>query len=582
MAANIQIKRSTGSSAPSSLLTGELAYSHGDDKFYIGDGTTVKVIGGKSFNDKIDHTAGILTASSAVIVDSNSAIDDFYVGNAAATGGSLKLNEGTNNGSNYIAFKAPDTVTASTTLTFPDGAGSNLQFLQTDGNGNLSWATASSTLSVDADTGSTETINLSSETLDIAGGSNITTTVSSNQVSVDLDANITVTSAAAGNVSISGNTISSTDTDGSITLDPDGNGNINLNASGTGVISANSVRITDLATPTASSDAATKEYVDAVAEGLHVHESVVAATTDTLANLSSQTVTYSNGTNGVGATLSIGGANALTAIDGVTLSNGDRVLVKNESTAANNGIYTYNNTSGTIVLTRASDFNTPTEIAGGDFLFVTGGTSYDSTGWVQTEIVGTVGTDTIAFSQFSGVGSFTAGNGLDLTGSEFSVVGTTNRISVSGSGVDIASTYVGQTSITTLGTIGTGTWNGTEIGVAYGGTGLTTAAQGSVLVANAADTFTALDGGGSNDGVLFYSQTGDTISWATSLNVSFLTGTLPVTNGGTGLNTVSTGDILYGSAANTISALSAGTDGNFLVQASGVPSWTDTIDGGTF
>jgi len=304
MAANIQIKRSTGSSAPSSLLTGELAYSHGDDKFYIGDGTTVKVIGGKSFNDKIDHTAGILTASSAVIVDSNSAIDDFYVGNAAATGGSLKLNEGTNNGSNYIAFKAPDTVTASTTLTFPDGAGSNLQFLQTDGNGNLSWATASSTLSVDADTGSTETINLSSETLDIAGGSNITTTVSSNQVSVDLDANITVTSAAAGNVSISGNTISSTDTDGSITLDPDGNGNINLNASGTGVVNVNSVRITDLATPTASSDAATKEYVDAVAEGLHVHESVVAATTDTLANLSSQTVTYSNGTNGVGATLS--------------------------------------------------------------------------------------------------------------------------------------------------------------------------------------------------------------------------------------------------------------------------------------
>jgi hypothetical protein len=69
-----------------------------------------------------------------------------------------------------------------------------------------------------------------------------------------------------------------------------------------------------------------------------------------------------------------------------------------------------------------------------------------------------------------------------------------------------------------LGTIGTGTWNGTTIGVAYGGTGLTAAAKGSVMVANSANTFSALDGGGVNDGFLLYSSSTDTISWATSID----------------------------------------------------------------
>ena len=90
MALTLQIKRSTGSTAPGTL-DGELAYTHGNEKLFIGDGSTVKVLGGKSFNDKIDHTDGTLTASSAVLVDSNKAIDEFIIGNNATTGGSLKL-----------------------------------------------------------------------------------------------------------------------------------------------------------------------------------------------------------------------------------------------------------------------------------------------------------------------------------------------------------------------------------------------------------------------------------------------------------------------------------------------------------
>jgi hypothetical protein len=355
-------------------------------------------------------------------------------------------------------------------------------------------------------------------------------------------------------------------------------GDLTLNPFGT--VNVSNRRITGVGNPTADSDAATKEYVDAVAEGLHVHESVVAATTDSLANLSSQTVTYSNGASGVGATLSIGGTNALTAIDGVTLSNDDRVLVKNESTTAHNGIYTYNNTAGTIVFTRANDFNTFEEVAGGDFLFVTSGNTYDSTGWVQTETVGTMGSDSIVFSQFSGVGSFTAGNGLDLTGSEFSVLGTTNRISVSASGVDIASTYVGQTSITTLGTIATGTWNGATIGVTYGGTGSTSLTANGIIYGNGTNAVGVTAAG--TNGYILYSNNGIP-DWLSAIDLTtHVTGTLPVANGGTGATTLTSNGILYGNGTGAVNATAAGTDGYFLYSNNGTPAWTDTIDGGTY
>ena len=172
--------------------------------------------------------------------------------------------------------------------------------------------------------------------------------------------------------------------------------------------------------PVSALQLATKQYVDAVAEGLHVHASCAAATPATLASITGGTVTYNNGTAGVGATLTL--SNALSVLDGYTLLNGDRVLVKNEATQANNGIYTW--ATGGTVLTRATDFDTATEIASGDFTFVTYGTLYASTGWVQTNPVTTVGTDSIVWSQFTGVGAYTAGTGLTLTGTQFSITNT--------------------------------------------------------------------------------------------------------------------------------------------------------------
>ena len=128
--------------------------------------------------------------------------------------------------------------------------------------------------------------------------------------------------------------------------------------------------------------------------------------------------TYDNGTAGVGATLTFG--STISAIDGVTLSNGDRILVLGYTGADEplNGIYT--RTSGT-VWTRSTDFDTAAEIAGGDFVFNTEGTIYNNTGWVQTNNVATVGTDDVIFQQFSGAGTYTAGIGLSLSGSTFNV-----------------------------------------------------------------------------------------------------------------------------------------------------------------
>jgi hypothetical protein len=215
------------------------------------------------------------------------------------------------------------------------------------------------------------------------------------------------------------------------------------------------ITITDGAIATDTTVIATKQYVDDIAQGLHIHASCDAATQTTLASISGGTVTYNNGTAGVGATLTTTGT--YTTIDGVTLSNDMRILVKNEATTANNGIYV--RTSAT-VLTRATDFNTAAEIAGGDFTFVTAGTLYNSTGWVQIDDVTTVGTTSVEWLQFSGAGTYTAGTGLTLTGNSFSVnvaqtqitsVGTLTGLTVSGTTSLPSATSIGDVSSTELG-----------------------------------------------------------------------------------------------------------------------------------
>lgn len=205
--------------------------------------------------------------------------------------------------------------------------------------------------------------------------------------------------------------------------------------------------------PTSALQLATKQYVDAVAQNLNIHAACAAATTGTLASITGGTVTYNNGASGVGATLTL--SVALTVLDGYTLLNTNRVLVKDEVNQAYNGVYTW--ATGGTVLTRATDFDTNVEIASGDFTFVANGTLYANTGWVQTLPVTTVGTSPISWTQFSGAGTYSAGTGLTLTGSQFSITNTAVTAGAYGSATQVGTftvnaqgqlTLAGNTTVT--------------------------------------------------------------------------------------------------------------------------------------
>jgi len=361
----------------------------------------------------------------------------------------------------------------------------------TTNKGIASFATAN----FDVSSGAVSTKNITLGTSTLTHGSTTNSLAGLQQLDVD-------------NLQFNGNSIISTDTNGGITLDPNG----------TGHVSVSSALIKDVATPVDPTDAANKAYVDAVAEGLHIHASVLAATTAALTG----SVTYDNGTSGVGATLTL--ATPINTLDGYSLVNGDRILIKNQANTAHNGIYI--RTSST-VFTRAADFNTVAEIASGDFLFVSNGTVNGKTGWVNTTKSIAVGTTAVVFEQFSGAGTYIAGSGLAFTGNTIDIVlqtsggleivsdelglksttagsgltfssgvlnigGTADRITVNNDSIDIASTYAGQNTITTLGTISTGAWQGTTIGTIYGGTGNTSYSIGDLLVGAAANALNKL------------------------------------------------------------------------------------------
>jgi hypothetical protein len=329
--------------------------------------------------------------------------------------------------------------------------GSNLQYLQTDGTGNLRWteaiaiAIANGTSGVTIPTANGNVLMASGGNTVVVitpTGANVTGNLSASNANLGnaVTANYFIGNAAylTGITSISnGNSNVRIASNGNIAFSVSGNANIvtfngnsatfdkavvlssNLTVAGNTLfnsnVSMNAFNITNLAEPNVSSDAATKYYVDTVASGLSIKQSANAATTANLNTITGGTAAYNNGTSGVGANITISGA-TLTTIDGVTLTANMRLLIKDEANQVWNGVYVYNNNT---VITRSTDFDTDPEIKSGSFLFITSGDTLADTAWVQTTDNVVVGVSNVVFSQFSGAGSYNATNGINLTGSTF-------------------------------------------------------------------------------------------------------------------------------------------------------------------
>jgi hypothetical protein len=545
MAQTIKIKRSTSAAAPSSPLgAGELAYSFNSNKLFIGDGSNNDIIGGQLYTDMLDHTAGTLTASSAIIVDANSKIDNLLVDNlqlngntVSSTSGNLVLSSATGSislagaatevliidgsstaftitegTSNYLTL---DTTNAAEKVVFnkqielgldgtagytlPTSDGTSGQALITDGSGAVTFTTISTILTVGADSGSNDNVSLISDVLTFSGGEGIDTTVSDNTITITGEdattsnkgvasfntTNFTVSSGAVSakditltaedsstaaasigegftfaagagiNTTASGTTVTITGEDatssnkgiasfdstdftvtsgavavnaitlGSSSLNPgatttdiagltslavdnltlngneitstDTNGDISLNPNGSGTVDVNNSRIVNVTDPTGAQDAATKGYVDAVKQALDIKDSVKVATT---ANITISTA------------LNVGDT-----IDGVTLADGDRVLVKDQSSGSENGIYTAGTTPA-----RATDANISAEVTSGMFCFVEEGTVNGDNGFVlTTNDPITLDTTALTFVQFSGAGQVIAGDALSKSGNTINV-----------------------------------------------------------------------------------------------------------------------------------------------------------------
>jgi len=417
----------------------------------------------------------------------------------------------------------------------------------------------------------------------------------------------TMSTQAASSVAITGGNINGTTIGGTTP----GAGTFTSVAMTTGTIST---------APTNPNDIVNRAYADSIAAGINFHQSCKYATTTAL-----PAVTYANGTGGVGATLTANANGALT-VDGYTFTsptdNGTRILIKNQAATLQNGVYTLSQAGDAglpFILIRATDFDTAgsgvDQIDQGDFFLITLGTANANTSWVQqTPLPIIVGTTGIVFSQFGAPLVYSAGTGLNEspaytfnianTGVSAASYGSASQVpvvSVNAQGqittasntsiaidanqitsgtIDSARISGSYTGITGVDTLTVGTWNATTIGVAYGGTGLTSYAAGDIVYASGTATISKLGLGtlgqvltaGASapeyvaQSTLDVGNAANVTTTAVTANATYYPAFIPATSGSNGVCVDS--DMTYNPSTNTL------TTGTVVATAG--------ISGGTF
>jgi hypothetical protein len=534
-----------------------------DASSVLGSATTATVAGAAT-TLTIGATSGTATIRNATVAITNAATvgSTLAVTGATTLTGALAANGGISVDTN--AFTVADT-TGNTSI-----AGTLNVTGATVLNGGLTMDTDKFTV---ADTTGNTSIG---GTLSVTGVTTLTGLVNANG-GIAVDTNAFTVADTTGNTAIAG-TLNVT---GTTTL-----GNLTIGSTKTIDVGAN--KVTNLGAPTVASDAATKQYVDTVASAsIHYHTPVRVESPTAL------NATYNNGTSGVGATLTNAGTQAALVIDGITLSLNDRVLVYTQSNAAHNGVYTVTAVgSGSVnwVLTRATDADSsaigdPDGLGAGDAFYVRQG----NTGAGELYVMNTTGTITfgttsINFVQISSAQIYSAGTGLTLTGTQYSV-------------------NASQTQVTAVGTLTSGTWNASVIAGEYGGTGVantgktitiggnfTTSGAHTTTLTTTANTSVTLPTTGTlatlagsetftNKTLTSPTLTTPVLGTPSSGTLTNCTG-LPVSSGISGLGTGVATFLATPSSANLISAITDETGSGALVFGTS-PTITTSIVAGS-